>query len=549
MKSAVFDNSVDKLATLAEEGARASKVSVKNFFEPAQGTLRRATGKRHHIVFGRRGSGKSSLLYKTAQNLADEKQLVCYVDLEPFKGHHYPDVLLSVLLVSLVKLQALLENRFSDSVFQKVWSALSVGESRKRHQRAKALKTTLKTCIEEIKIELYANDGANLVFKEGNKESKGTEKKKVANTGFNLKKLLEGKIEEFVAEKMRTLVSTETTEETRRSKIDFLKRKTVDLRAIFSDMTELCGVNGYLFLDDLYHILRSEQPRLVDYFHSLAKGNGVWLKIGTIKHRSTLYLHAPQPIGLKIGDDADDINLDLTLEKFAVAKDFLAKILSNYISEAKAPSLDGLITEGGMERLVIASGGVPRDFLGLFRRSIDEARERLTKQPNHSKGAKITAEDVNMAAGAFGDTKREEFQKDTLEDQERLDNAFEKIKKFCLVRNKSNVFLIEQDASGIGFQQIEELIDLRLVHHVRSRVTISSRAGMVYRALLLDVSQYTGERKRRDIEMVEFWKNNRDAIRKTSLIYDPDMDLSSIEDISDDEPPPPAAQFQQPNLL
>jgi len=54
-------DAIDKLATKVEEAARSTKEGVRHFIEPAKGTLRRATSKRHHIVFGRRGSGKSSL--------------------------------------------------------------------------------------------------------------------------------------------------------------------------------------------------------------------------------------------------------------------------------------------------------------------------------------------------------------------------------------------------------------------------------------------------------------------------------------------------------
>jgi len=196
----------------------------------------------------------------------------------------------------------------------------------------------------------------------------------------------------------------------------------------------------------------------------------------------------------------------------------------------------------------IASGGVIRDFLGIFRRAIDEARERLSRDPQHARGNKISAEDVNMATGTYGDTKREEFQKDTLEDQERLDNAFNKIRRFCLEKNKSNIFLIDQDVVNEHIELVHELVDLRLVHHVKSRVTVSSRPGRVYRALLLDVSQYTGERKRRDIEMIEFWKENREALRKASLIYDPSQSMAQLDNEIEQKvvvPPKPAIKANE----
>ena len=46
-------------------------------------------------------------------------------------------------------------------------------------------------------------------------------------------------------------------------------------------MSELSGGASYLFLDDLYHIRRADQPQLVDYFYRIAKDNNLWLKMGT----------------------------------------------------------------------------------------------------------------------------------------------------------------------------------------------------------------------------------------------------------------------------
>jgi len=101
----IFSEEIEQLSTQVEEGARATSGNVEKFIEPANGTLRRALSKRHHLVFGRRGSGKSSLLYKTYQTLTDSNHATAYIDLEPLKGHQYPDVVLSVLISTLKKIQ------------------------------------------------------------------------------------------------------------------------------------------------------------------------------------------------------------------------------------------------------------------------------------------------------------------------------------------------------------------------------------------------------------------------------------------------------------
>jgi hypothetical protein len=62
----IESDAVRRLSKLIEESTRATSESVKYFVEPTPGVLDKAKNKRHHIIFGRRGSGKSSLLHKVA---------------------------------------------------------------------------------------------------------------------------------------------------------------------------------------------------------------------------------------------------------------------------------------------------------------------------------------------------------------------------------------------------------------------------------------------------------------------------------------------------
>ncbi len=83
-----------------------------------------------------------------------------------------------------------------------------------------------------------------------------------------------------------------------------------------------------------------------------------------------------------------------------------------------------------------------------------------------------------------------------------------------------NVFLLDKDASGKEVAFIHELVDLRLLHLVRSRVTVSKLPGKIFEAYMLDASQYTGARKMRDLEIVEFWRqDSTERLRRASLIY------------------------------
>jgi hypothetical protein len=314
--------------------------------------------------------------------------------------------------------------------------------------------------------------------------------------------------------------SVQTTAKFKHAKIDFLHRNIIGFQDLFRHISQVSNGDAYLFLDDLYHIRKPDQADVIDYFHRIAKSNSVWLKIGTIRHRTEWYRHSTPPVGVKLGDDADEIDLDLTLEKYTLAKDFLKNVLRNIAIEAGLLEVPNILAGIAFDRLVLASGGVARDFLSLFRRSVEVARERVNR--GDRRVVLIGAEDVNQAAGEHDTSKQEELKRDTLEERSQIEAAFESVKQFCIEKVKVNCFVIQKDRKDIGTSLIEEIVDLRLLHLVRSRVTIADRPGKIYVAYMLDLGQYAGERKRRGLEMVPFWNDRRaQRLRRVGLIYEP----------------------------
>lgn len=518
MVDLINSSEMARLVILVEEAARSTKEAVRHFVEPAPGTLQRATSKRHHIIFGRRGSGKSSLMHKAASDLTIDRRPIAHVNLEAFKGHSYPDVLLSVLISTLKEYKKWMETAAVHLPTRKsFWKALfGTTPTRQAYPRKKAesLSKVLEAEIDKLESELHQTDEADMVVKSGAEESKK------ASAGAEAKGSVPGSSVKAKAQAEFTKKDAQETEERyKRSKIDFLHRHILDYHKLFLQVSELSGGDAYLFLDDLYHIRRADQANVVDYFHRIAKDHNLWVKIGTIRHRTRWYIHGDPPTGMKIGDDADEIDLDLTLEKYKLAKEFLVRVLTNFAAEAKITPISSFLTDGALDRLVLASGGVARDFLTIFRRSVHIARER----GGGHRGAKVGAEDVNVAAGENESSKHEDFKRDTLDDDKiSLESEFQKLRDFCLIKNNTNCFLLNKDRHGPEVNFVHELVDLKFIHLARSRVTIRGHSGQIYEAYMLDLSQYAGARKRRKLNVVEFWKgSSTDALRRQSLIYDP----------------------------
>jgi hypothetical protein len=512
---------VQELATLIEETTRSSISGVKYFLEPAQGVLDRAMAKRHHIVFGRRGSGKSSLLHKIETEAAINRNPVVFVDMEEFKGHSYPDVLVSVLLkvmngfdewLSTTAITPANKISFWKRFFGKAPETKSLNR-----KEALVLRERVGKLTEELNKLLFSasESVAKLTDEESIERSRksdvsGGVKAEVGGSRLNVGSTL--------SESDATTRARSLTQEYTSKKVETLHRMILEIKKLLGDLSRYAGNQGYVLIDDLYHIRTSSQADVIDYLHRVCKGTGIWLKIGTIRHRTRYYLSGDPPRGMKIGDDADDIDLDVTLEKYQLTKKFLFRVLEQFCSE-QSIKLSDIITDGARDRLVLASGGVARDFLTSFRRSISIARERIATGEN-ARGPKIGAEDVNVAAGENDANKREEFNSDApTQEQQDLMELFGVIRTHCIDKNNSNCFLIDKDYRGHEVEKIGELVDLKFIHHISSRVTVRDRTGRLYDAYMLDLSQYTGERTKRNLDVIEFWNSEMaDKLRRPSLI-------------------------------
>ena len=492
---------VQSLAKLVEESTRSTREGVKHFIEPAPGTLARAKNKRHHIIFGRRGSGKSSLLAKVTEDLTISRTPTAYVDLEEFKGHSYPDVLLSILIKTLNSFKKWLETAAINPATKTSWWNKFFGSTPTRRgfnkANTNALVKEISALIDELNRNLFSAEESKLQII--SKSENGSELRTALSLGAPTVHL-GGSIESSnITNDFR-----QSTSEYVSRKMELLHRNIMRYKAVFEKMTAIAEGPAFLLIDDLYHIRLSDQANVVDYFHRIAKNTNLWLKIGTIRHRSKWYIFGDPPRGMKLGDDAEEIDLDVTLEKYDLTKRFLLRILDNFCRDAHT-RLDDILTDGARDRLVLASGGVARDFLTIFRRAIDVASERIARGET-ARGEKIGTEDVNRASGENDKFKREDFSRDTgALEQKKLMAAFERASDFCLNTAKANCFLIDKDVSNNEVENISELVDLKFVHHVRSRVTVRDRTHRIYDAYMLDLSQYAGERARRNFEIVEFW--------------------------------------------
>jgi hypothetical protein len=210
------------------------------------------------------------------------------------------------------------------------------------------------------------------------------------------------------------------------------------IHSVVKRFSESSGIRMYVFLDDLHYLPRNNQPQFLDILHSCVRDSDVWLKVAAVRHFAKWYQINP-PIGLQAGQDAVAIDLDLTLQDPARAKTFLEKVLKGFANHVGIETLTSLYAKDALDRLVLASGAVPRDYLVLAANALEHARERS--------GARVAGrQDVTRAAGDIAKTKIAELEDDSASEAGRnstLLRALEELREFCLGKKKHTVFLVD----------------------------------------------------------------------------------------------------------
>ena len=107
-----------------------------------------------------------------------------------------------------------------------------------------------------------------------------------------------------------------------------------------------------------------------------------------------------------------------------------------------------------------------------------------------------------MATGEYGTQKMADLAKDTTEESGSLQDFLNRLQNKCLDDLRSNSFLIRQTPSEKGYELIQKLMDLRLVHLLHPSIT-PGKAGQRYEAYLLDYAFYTGIRRRQGLKELQ----------------------------------------------
>ena len=452
-----------ELRRLIQENSRIQKgSSIQIDYVDVTHALADAMTRQNHVVFGRRGCGKSLLLEKVRKGV-DEKVRAIYINCEDYKHHSFPNVLVEIL----------------DAVFTEVEVHLGGWFGKKKK---------LKFLVSELRNELSTlRTKEDEITKRVKSKAEVENKKSIGAKGG----VPQGQAELGLSSTRKESVEAEY--ETFDDKIRELNQILPRLKKIIEQFFVLSQKVEVIFveLDDFYQLRRPIQPYVADYVHRLCKDVPLFFKIGTLRHSSSLYADRHhQPIGAQERHDYQPINIDYTLADFKKTSEQIRKILYEYASKAgmEANEADSLFKGEGFNRLVLASGGVPRDFLSLL-------LEALAEKPAGDE--RIGKDDVRVLSLSTFQHRIEELKADSEEkDHDILIRGIYAIRKFCLDR-KTNVFLVAdktlQEQSAIK-DLLNRLVDYRIIHLVGTALTHKSQPG-TFTAYMIDIGAYANLRK------------------------------------------------------
>lgn len=545
-----YEPAVTEFQVLLEEVTRAKPGAPDSrFIQPDAETFDRLKSKFHHVLYGRRGTGKSSLLRRMESDHRTANALVAWTDQETFTALSYPDVLVATL--AEVFRQFAVQLQTSAPAPRKRWFRKPVPSDEEvvalMLHDAVAQLLDLKNSPSESEVEWTASYSTTL--------------EQATDLGFEAgasgKGLSLGA--RYVSKRSRSdTQGRKVAHRYKASKAEHLERAVTTYRDIMRVVAKL-RPDAYIVLDDFYRLAEGVQPNIAGYFHRVVKDTGVWLKFGSIPLWTKLYRGKPAT-GLQVPHDLRELSLDRGLPDFNNSKRFLEDILDSLAAE-KMVDVDSLFSEGALSRLVLAAGGVPRDYLGLASDSISVAKNRgVSDKPGTNR---VIAEDVNEAAGRTVTTKFADLDEDAGEKSDELRELIIKLTAHCRLTNCAWFLADTLDTQLV--RKLGRLQNMRFVHLIDSNESLPDKQSSRYLVYILDVSQLSAQRavrvdfmgwttreKRRSSKLV-FTEAamTKDRIEKSTvppqeaqvpLFDDDDAIITEVDPVVSTELPPSAAE-------
>lgn len=489
-----MDENLRKVLTYVEENIRISEQTTIEYLDP-KNHINRLNSRQNQVIFGRRGSGKSLLLKSLRKNDLKNK-LYITINIEDFKDISFPNSISQVLISVIKKIRSEVSGKY------KIWQFSNWKTQNK-------LIKQYDSYIIELNKKISEPDSYN----ESIKKKQASKTSGEASSGFQTST---AKIASEVADEL------ETSREILKDKLNELKNEITNFKELIEKTTTFLNKDIYLIFDDFYFIRKYEQPFFIDFFHRISKNTRLYLKVATIKHRSSLYIQTDTFVGVEIGHDIQALSLDYTLDDFNSLVSFMKSLLEHINKKVGVEiNYNNLLTENAFRFLCLASGGVPRDFLSLF---ISLGDKMQNEGKNISKPNVIDCSIENLP------NKMEAFKTDTADEKAVLEHYLQYVKEEIINGKRINAFLVSNN-DVLKYpkinQAIKELVDLRLFHLVNSNISSAPSDGLRYSAYMIDISLFPNANPRNFTQIEPGQRDQRS--REDKLRASPKINLENFK--------------------
>lgn len=441
------------------------------------------SSKDHQIMFGRRGTGKTHVLFYLRESALRAGEPAVYVDIRKIGSTSglYADPRESVSTRGTTLLVDVLL-AIHDQLMDLILTAPFSGDD--EFARACGLADDLSKAATTVRVV-------------GEHEREAT-----LGEGETADRSVSGQIAmKATGPEASTGVSRGTRTEAA-AQVRMLDKGVIEYHLVFGGIADtlrklaavLPGRRAWILLDEWSVVPLDLQPLLADMLkRCIFPVDGVTVKIAAIKDRSSF--QAPSTVGGYVGIELGaDAFADVDLDDFMVfgndaerAKRFFMELLYRHVvavleevGGTGAPrTSEELLREGftqitAFEELVRAAEGVPRDAINIVALSARQAgNDRISVPHVRSAARNWYLRDKAPAVAA-----REEA-------NELLNWIIDRV----IGDRKARAFLLRQGASGSS-RLIDDLYDARVLHLIKRGISSPEQAGARYNVYSLDYGSY-----------------------------------------------------------
>lgn len=477
------DEEVIKSVALLEDFVRTEYNTTRNYLDyyADKGFINNVNNIKNQIIYGRRGTGKTHLLRALQETLVlefDSKRILpTYIDIRSHKPLlqsdnpvYYSLIILKELIIEILK-----------SVFTNLHLIYRVNEYDKYGQQ------------ELIKKKEQLNGYLNEI----NYNFDGTTLTKIGELDFNVKEILKlaASLSIAINPELTMDIEKQKEEETHEKRIKYISfNKMVDLINNLIDDIGLTRIT--CLIDEWSEIPLEIQPIFAELLKRSFISSKITIKIAAIPNRTQLI--NTNRLGLEVGGDIFGFLLDnryiYELDQEST-KIFFNELLFNHLrlinnelyqsfyqrstNQPVRQFINQFLANQALRELLIASAGIPRDFLHVFIYSFNEYINRNTSQTH------ITLIDVRTATISWYETDK----KTTVDANPSAKMMLEKIINEIVISKKRCHFLIPEKYEANPY--LQDLIDLRVIHLRKKGISHKDIKGVIYNVYYIDYACYT----------------------------------------------------------